>query len=115
MAPSGCGRSSNGRQDAPAPMPGPQPVSREDGFRVADVDAGLLDDPKMRHLWRRLQDPATMAQAALLYVAVILASWGAGDRRTADEAAPIWLDPSGDLLSALQEAGLLDGDGLIPA
>ena len=89
-------------------------MSREDGFQVADLDINLLHDPKVRVLWRILHEPGAMAHAMLLYVAVILASWGTGDRQTIAEAAPIWLDAPDDLVDALHQAGLLDGDGRIP-
>lgn len=87
-------------------------MSRDQGFTTADVHVGLLDDPKVRKLWRRLKDPAAMDAAIVTYLAVLLGSWAAGERVTAEDVAPLW---AGDLdLSALQHVGLLDPEGRIP-
>ena len=88
-------------------------MSRGDGFATADIDTGLLDDAKMRALWRLLRDPEMMARAVVAYTAAVLASWRTGDRITAEDAAPFWDDPA-DLLSPLVAAGLLDAEHRIP-
>jgi hypothetical protein len=88
-------------------------MTRGDGFTTADIDTGLLDDAKMRHLWRLLRDPATMARAVVVYTAAVLASWRTGDRVTAEDAAPLWNDPA-DLLAPLVTVGLLDAEHRVP-
>jgi hypothetical protein len=90
-------------------------MTREDGFRTADVDTGLLDDPKMRALWRSLRDPAAMSRAVVAYLAAVLSSWRTGERVTAEDAAPLWSDPDPDVLDAMTAAGLLDAEHRIPA
>ena len=89
-------------------------MSRDDGFPIADVDVRLLDDGKVRLLWRRLQDPVLMCQAMTIYLAALLASWGAGERVAVTEAAPIWLEPATAVLDALAAVGLLDAEECIP-
>jgi hypothetical protein len=88
-------------------------MTRGEGFQTADIDTGLLDDAKMRHLWRLLRDPATMARAVVAYEAAVLASWRTGDRITAEDAAPFWDDPA-ELLAPLVAAGLLDNEHRVP-
>jgi hypothetical protein len=90
-------------------------MSREDGFDVADVATGHLDDPKVKALWRALApDQDRMSRALLLHVAVLLASWRQGARVTVTEAVPVWLDPDETLVAALVGARLLDKGGRIP-
>lgn len=89
-------------------------MSRDEGFGTADVDVGLLDDPKVRRLVRSLGDPDESAACALLYVALVLGSWAEGDRLTVDEAAPLWLAVTPDRRSALRAADLTDDEGRIP-
>jgi hypothetical protein len=91
-------------------------MSRDDGFDVADVNTGHLDDPKVRSLWRALgPDQDAMSRALLLHFATILASWRQGCRVPVDEAVPVWLDPDAALVDALRAAGLLDRSGKLPA
>lgn len=90
-------------------------MGRDDGFPIADVAVGLLDDDKVRKLWRLLGDQSAMCEAMTTHQAVLLASWGAGRRATIDEACPLWLSPSRPVLDALASVGLLDGKGRIPA
>ena len=92
-------------------------MSRGDGFRTADIDTGLLDDAKMRALWRRLRGSGmSMADAVVVYVAVMLASWRTGERVTADDATPHYVNPDGltDLLAEMAAVGLLDSEYRIP-
>lgn len=90
-------------------------MSRDDGFDVADVATGHLDDPKVKKLWRLLGDQEPMSHALTLHMATLLASWRHGCRVTVTEAAPVWLDPTPALVEALVEAELLDRSGRIPA
>ena len=90
-------------------------MSRDDGFPVADVDSSYLDDPKMREMWQRLQDPERMARAVLLHAATVLASWRQGERVSVTQAAPVWLIADPELIGVLQAVHLLDRRGKIPA
>lgn len=91
------------------------PMGRDDGFPIADVAVGLLDDDKVRRLWRLLGDQSAMCEAMTTHEAVLLASWGAGHRVTVDDACPLWLTPRQPILEALRSVGLLDAKGRIPA
>jgi hypothetical protein len=91
-------------------------MSREDGFDVADVATGHLDDPKVKALWRALApDQDRMSRALTLHLSVLLASWRQGFRVTVSEAVPVWLDPDESLVNALTDARLLDKTGRIPS
>lgn len=61
-------------------------MNREDGFPIADLDVGLFHDPKVIALSRLIHDEAASATCLALYIALILESWGAGDRVTLDDA-----------------------------
>ena len=90
-------------------------MSRDDGFDVADVATGHLDDPKVKALWRALApDQDRMSRALMLHVATLLASWRQGCRVSVTEAVPVWLDPDAELVAALVDARLLDKSGRIP-
>jgi len=90
-------------------------VSRDAGFAIADLDTGLLADPKVVALARRQRDPLRTSAFVGLYVAVVLESWSSARRVTLEEAAPAWwLDGLSDAQQALLAAGLLDDDGRIP-
>lgn len=89
-------------------------MSRDDGFDVADVSTSLLDDPKVRDLWRALGDQGRMGHAVTLYAATVLASWRHGRRVTVTESTPIWLDADETLVIALRDVKLLDRTGRIP-
>ena len=89
-------------------------MRRDEGFPIADISTAMLDDPKIKTLARTLRDEATMSKAVVLYLAAVLASWGAGDRATAEDAAPLWLTPDADLLTKLEVVGLLTPDHRIP-
>lgn len=84
-------------------------MSRDDGFAIADVSTGMLDDPKVKALWRELgPDEGRMSHAIALYTATLLASWHHGARVTVEEAAPVWLTVDADLVGALVHVHLLD-------
>lgn len=90
-------------------------MARDDGFKVADVASDLLDDVKVRKLWRCVgRDKAAMTEAVTIHVSVILGSWSAGRRVTVDEAAPVWLDVDPAQVTALVDCGLLDVDNMLP-
>lgn len=86
-----------------------------DGFAIADVDTGIMADPKILCLARRLRDSAATMAAVGLYHAVVLASWKAGERVTLEDSAPAWwLDPIDEPAAALVAVGLLDDEHRIP-
>ena len=89
-------------------------MSRDEGFRNADVAVAMLDDPKFRTLARSTRDECVLARCVTAYVAVVLASWGAGERVTLEDAAPLWLAELEDLGARLAAVELLDADGRIP-
>ncbi len=90
-------------------------MSRDQGFAVADTDTGLYTDPKVRLLWRIVRKVSAMNAAMTLYESVRLASWDAGERITAGDAAPFWHGDIARPQQSLTEAGLLDDEGRIPA
>jgi hypothetical protein len=89
-------------------------MSRDDGFGHADVDVGLLDDPKVRQLIRSTKDEGLIARCLIAYTAVVLASWERGTPLTLEDAAPLWLTDLDDLRARLTAVGLVDEDGRIP-
>ena len=90
-------------------------MSRTDGFGICDLDSGLMADPKIVALARRLRDPIRTAAAVSLYVALVTGSWGAGKRISITDALPAWwLADVDDLVSELQAAGLVDDRQSIP-
>lgn len=87
-------------------------MSRPDGFAVMDVDVGIVNDPKVRRLFRYAPD---VAQAAFVaYVAVMGESWHRGRRVSVDDAWPAIVAFSRPAIDALIDAELLDARGLIP-
>ena len=88
-------------------------MSRDDGFAVADIDSGYLEDAKMRELWQRIRDEDRMARAVLLHKATLLASWRHGERVTVAQASPTWLTVDADLVGHLKAVRLLDRDGRV--
>ena len=89
-------------------------VDRSAGFAIADIDSGLLEDPKVRKLARRLRADNDLGAALLVYIATMLGSWGEGRRLTAVEAES-WVEPTPERVAQLQEVGLLDEAARIPA
>lgn len=90
-------------------------MPRDQGFAVADTDTGLHTDPKVKLLWRTVRKASAMNAAMVLYESVRLASWDAGERVSAGDAAPFWMPDVSIAQQALTEAGLLDDTGRIPA
>lgn len=85
------------------------------GLTRADIDVGMMSDPKVGALARVLRDSIRTAAAVALYQAVVLASWREGRRLTVSESLPgWWLDPYDDLADVLATVGLLDADHRIP-
>lgn len=91
-------------------------MSRDGGFERADIASGYFDDPKVRKLWRIVNDESTMTRAVAIHMAVVLGSWREGRRIAAVDAAPFWLDwtAARETLDALRRAGLLDSQGRVP-
>lgn len=91
-------------------------MGRSDGFPTADVSVGHLDDDKIRKLWRVLApDQRAMTEAITTHLAVVLASWGSGRRKTLDESLPLWLAPADRIVDVLVDVGLLDASRRIPS
>jgi hypothetical protein len=89
-------------------------MSRSEGFPIADVDVGVLDDPKVRALARSTRDEALVARAIVAYLSVVTSSWGRGERVTLEDAVPLWITGTEDLAGRLAAVGLLDSEGRIP-
>jgi hypothetical protein len=88
-------------------------MSRDGGFTRADVDTGMLDDPKFRKLGQL--HPDLFVSSVVAYLAVLLASWRAGNRAALDEAWPLLLAADPAVADALREVRLLDARQRIPA
>lgn len=90
-------------------------MNREDGFPIADIDAGLFHDQKVVALARRLRDDQKTATAVALFTNLVLESWAAGDRLTIDETVPAWwFGPIDDIREDLHAVGLIDDESRIP-
>lgn len=89
-------------------------MSRGAGFENADIDVGILDDPKFRAFARSTRDEGILARGVVAHLAVTTSSWGAGERLTLEEAAPLWLTGLEDLAERLVAVGLLDTEHRIP-
>lgn len=90
-------------------------MSRDDGFAIADVDTGFWSDPKVKALVRLQRDETRSLVTLALFNALLLESWGAGERLTLDQAAPAWSTADlGPLATDLQAVGLVDARGRIP-
>jgi len=108
-------RSANPPPRLVAPPRGLAPMGRSDGFEIADTDTGMMSDPKILALARRLRDPIRTLACVALYDAVRLASWRSGRRLRLDETIPGWvLEPVDDLIAHLIAVHLLDPDQRIP-
>jgi hypothetical protein len=86
-------------------------VSRDDGFAVMDVSTDIVNDPKIRKLWRHAPDHAAAGFTA--YVATLAESWKAGRRVTIDDAWPAFLTFDQAAVEALVHIGLLDSKGRV--
>lgn len=90
-------------------------MSRDDGFRNADIDVGMFADPKVVALVRRVRDPQRAAAHLTLYLALVLQCWNEGARLTFDETLPAWwLEGADDARRDLTDVGLIDHEGRIP-
>jgi len=89
-------------------------MSRSEGFPIADIDVGILDDPKVRALVRSTRDEAVVARAIVGYLAVVTSSWGRGERVTLEDAVPLWVTTTADISERLVAVGLLDEDTRVP-
>ena len=86
-------------------------MSRDDGFAVMDVSTDLVNDPKVRKLYRHAPDHANVAVVA--YIATMAESWKAGRRVSIDDAWPAFVPFNKAAVAALLHVGLLDGRGLV--
>lgn len=87
-------------------------MSRDDGFAVMDVSTDIVNDPKVRKLFRHA--PAHAPGGFVAYVSTVAESWKAGRRVTIDDAWPSILPFSKPAVEALVHVGLLDRTGRIP-
>ena len=88
-------------------------MSRDDGFAIADLDVGFLDDAKVRALVRSTRDEAIAARAIVAYIAAHTSSWANAERVSVGDAAPLWLTDVDDLVTRLAAAELVEADGRI--
>ena len=88
-------------------------MTRDAGFTHADVDVGLLDDPKMRQLIRST-DESLALRCAIGYIATLLTSWQRGAPVALEDAAPLWLTALDEVGEHLARVGLLGDDHQVP-
>jgi hypothetical protein len=88
-------------------------ASRDSGLLRADIDVGLLLDPKFVRLLRLMPDNGERAITVLVYVQTLLASWREGRRMTAVEAEALW-EVTPERMAVLHTLGLLDAQGRVP-
>jgi len=102
--------------DEPIPDPSPdRPMSRDDGFAIADVDTGLMHDRKILALARYLHDDGLTSIALVMYESLFLMSWGEGQRLTLEETQPAWLNAGiAGVREALERVGLIDAEARVP-
>lgn len=89
-------------------------MSRDQGFRNADLDVGFLDDPKIRALVRSTKDEGLVSRCIVAYISTVTSSWADGARIKLADAAPVWLSGLEDIEQRLRGVGLLDESGAIP-
>lgn len=82
------------------------------GFQLANVDVGVLQDPKVIKLAKHVPDEGERACTILVYLQTMLESWRVGARVTAVEAEILW-EPSEERVTALRRVGLLTDDGRV--
>jgi hypothetical protein len=82
------------------------------GFQLANVDVGILQDPKMVKLIKLVPDEGERAATVLVYEQTMLESWRVGERVTATEAEILW-EATEARVSVLQRVGLLDDEGRV--
>jgi hypothetical protein len=88
-------------------------MSRDDGFAVMDVSTDLVNDPKIRKLYRHAPDHADRAVVA--YLSTMGESWKAGRRVSIDDAWPAFVPFDQSSVAALVHVGLIDGRGMVSA
>jgi hypothetical protein len=89
-------------------------MSRDDGFRNANIDTGYFRDAKVKRLYREF--PLAVAlHATAGHQGIILESWDCGERLTATEGWPALLPWSEEAAAALRTVGLLDKASRLPA
>lgn len=86
-------------------------MSRDDGFAVMDVSTDLVNDPKIRKLYRHAPDHADRAVVA--YLSTMGESWKAGRRVNVDDAWPAFIPFDQSAVAALVHVGLIDGRGMV--
>lgn len=86
-------------------------MSRDDGFAVMDVSTDIVNDPKIRKLFRVAPDHA--GAAFIAYIATTAESWKAGRRVSVDDAWPAFLPFDKAAVEALVHVGLIDARGLV--
>jgi hypothetical protein len=78
-----------------------------------DVSVDIHQDPKFRRVAR--EHPDLVAAVFTVYLAVLAASWKAGERVSLDDAWPVLLPFDEEVSVALRDCGLLDSRGRIAA
>jgi hypothetical protein len=86
-------------------------VSREDGFAVMDVSVDIVNDPKIRKLYRHA--PAQAGPAIVAYLATMGESWKAGRRVSVEDAWPAFMPFDQAAVDAMIHVELLDSKGLL--
>lgn len=81
-------------------------MSRDEGFAVMDVSTDIVNDPKVRKMFREAPDHA--AVAFTVYIALLAESWKAGRRVPLEDAWPAHVPMDGGAVKALYLVGLLD-------
>ena len=91
-------------------------MSSRNGTSRADIDVGLMHDPKVLRLARHYRDPAKTSTALMLYVSAVLSSWDHDEPVSVADAAPGWfVEDVGPWVADLATARLVDDDGRVPA
>lgn len=92
-------------------------MSRRGAVR-ADVDTGLMDDPKVKKLVRRQRNEQATATTLVVYIATLLDSWAEDEPIAAVDAVPGWITMSDEsierVIADLKAVELLDASGRIP-
>lgn len=86
-------------------------MSRDDGFAVMDVSVDIVNDPKIRKLYRVAPDHA--GSAVVAYVATLGESWKAGQRVSVEDAWPAFLPFDAAAVEALKHVRLLESKGFV--
>src|SRR5581483_6077678 len=88
-------------------------MSRDEGFAVMDISVDIVNDPKVRRLFRERSDEA--APAFVAYVAMLGESWRAGRRVSIEDSWPAALPFVSDVVDALKHVKLIGARGFISA